>query len=55
MEVVQDTLKRHLLPNIYNDLQVNVSSLDGDAVLLGAGALAFERLLEDPENRLQQN
>ena len=55
LEVVQDTLKRHLLPNIYNDLQVNVSSLDGDAVLLGAGALAFERLLEDPENRLQQN
>ena len=55
LEVVRDTLQRHLLPSIYNDLQVSISSLDGDAVLLGAGALAFERLLEDPENRLQQN
>lgn len=54
-EVVCDTLQKHLIPNIYNDLQVNVSTLGGDAVLLGAGALAFERLLEDPENRLQQN
>lgn len=54
-EVVCDTLKKHLIPSIFNDLQINVSSLGGDAVLLGASAMAFERLLENPENRLQQN
>ena len=55
LEVINDTLKKHLLPSVFNHLQVNVSTLREDAVLLGAGALAFEQVLEYPDQITQEN
>lgn len=55
LEVINDTLKKHLLPSVFNHLQVNVSTLKEDAVLLGAGALAFEQVLEYPDQIMEQN
>lgn len=55
LEVVKDTLKKHLLPSVYDELQVNVSTLNGDGVLLGAGALTFEQLLENPDRFIRKN
>jgi N-acetylglucosamine repressor len=54
LEVVNETLKRHLLPGVFNNLQTSVSTLKDDAVLLGAGALAFEQLLVYPEHINQE-
>lgn len=48
LEVVNETLKSHLLPGVFNNLQTSVSTLKEDAVLLGAGALAFEQVLGYP-------
>ena len=52
LEVVNETLKRHLLPSVFNNLQTCVSTLKEDAVLLGASALAFEQILGYPEHNL---
>ena len=53
LEIINDTLKKHLLPSVFDHLQVNVSTLQEDAVLLGAGALAFEQVLEYPDQILE--
>lgn len=45
LECVRATLKQHLLPEVYDQLTVDVSSLSGDAVTMGASALAFEKIL----------
>lgn len=47
LECVRETLRHHLLPEIYDALVVDVSSLSGDAVMIGASALAFEKALDD--------
>lgn len=46
LEKIKETLKQHLLAGIYENLVVDVSSLGEDAVLIGASALAFERILD---------
>lgn len=47
LQCVKETLKQHLLPAIYEQLVVDVSSLEGDAVMIGASALAFEEILDE--------
>ena len=47
LQCVKETLKQHLLPEIYDNLVVDVSSLAGDAVMIGAAALAFEKVLDE--------
>lgn len=51
LEIVRKTLKQHLLPTVYNDLIIDTSRLQNnpevcDPMLLGAGVVAFEQLME---------
>lgn len=46
LQCIKETLKQHLLPEIFDSLVVDVSSLAGDAVMIGAASLAFEKVLD---------
>lgn len=47
--VLRKTLKNRLLPEIYENLNLRTGSrFDCDPMLVGAGALVFEKLLESP-------
>lgn len=49
LEVAKATLSKYLLPEVYESLIVDVSTLEGgDPMLLGASVLVFEHLLNQP-------
>ncbi len=45
---IDNVLKKHLIDDVYTTINVSVSSLQKQAILLGAGAIAFDQLLEKP-------
>lgn len=60
LEVARSTLKRLLLPTVYNDLIIDTSRLQNDPavrdpMLLGASVVAFEELMESNPSALLQN
>lgn len=48
LQVMDRTLKSHLLPNVYNNLTITTSTLQHDPALIGAGVFAFEHALQAP-------
>lgn len=48
VEVVSETLHRHLVPAMYETLTVRLSSATEDMQLFGASALVMEHILEQP-------
>lgn len=48
LEIADQTFKQFLLPEIYSRLRVKACTLDGDPMLLGASALAFDQMLQTP-------
>lgn len=47
IQIVNDTLKEYLMPELYEKLVVEISSLQGDPIMSGAGILVFDRMLEE--------
>ncbi|NLF27313.1 MAG: ROK family transcriptional regulator [Clostridiales bacterium] len=57
LEVVRETLKRHLMRDVYEELIVDTSALQNaptvrDPMLLGASVLVIEQMLETPSQTL---
>jgi N-acetylglucosamine repressor len=48
LDIVTQTLKKYLLPDVFDGTIVAISKIDGDPMLLGAGALAFDYLITEP-------
>ena len=53
LDVIKETFRRHLMPDVYNNLIIDRSALQDlpsvrDPMLLGAGVLVLEHLLELP-------
>jgi N-acetylglucosamine repressor len=48
IETARKVLKNYLLPEVYANLTIDISTLDGDPMLLGASVLVFEELLTQP-------
>ena len=48
LETVEDVLRRHLMPEVYEGLKVSVNRLPGDPMLLGASVVALDSLLMKP-------
>jgi predicted NBD/HSP70 family sugar kinase len=48
LQTARKVLKNYLLPEVYDNLIVDLSTLDGDPMLLGASLLVFEELLNLP-------
>lgn len=48
IETVRDVMKSYLLEDIYNNLVIDTSTVEGDPMLLGASVLVFEELLSRP-------
>lgn len=48
LQICKDTVKEHILPNIYQQLSIDLSSFTNDPVLIGAGALAVEEAFHRP-------
>jgi predicted NBD/HSP70 family sugar kinase len=45
---VKRVLQKHLVPEIYEGLQVDICHIEDDASLLGASIAAFDQLLAHP-------
>ena len=57
LEIVKSTFSRYLMHDVFEELIVDVSTLQGspevrDPILLGAGVLVLEHLLESPTHML---
>ncbi|NLG24006.1 MAG: ROK family protein [Clostridiales bacterium] len=48
IETARKVLRNYLLPEVYDNLILDVSTLEGDPMLLGASVLVFEELLNQP-------
>ena len=48
VDVLSETLRRHLVPALYETLTVRLSNPTGDMQLFGASALVMEHILEQP-------
>ncbi len=48
LETVDGVLRRHLMPEIYQQLKVSVNRFPGDPMLLGASVVALDNLLMRP-------
>lgn len=48
LDLIRNVVKEHVLPEIYNNLSIELSSYTNDSVLVGAGALAADRILQRP-------
>lgn len=47
---VKDTVKKHVVPEIYNSINISFSSFSSDPVLVGAVAFALDNILINPES-----
>ena len=48
LEIVKSVARKQILPDIYKNVQIELSSLKNDSVLLGASFLAVENILKKP-------
>lgn len=48
LETVRNTVERHVLPRVYHNLKIELSSLTNDSALVGVSALVVERILHKP-------
>jgi len=48
LETVDGVLRRHLMPEVYQQLKVSVNRFPGDPMLLGASVVALDNLLMRP-------
>ena len=48
IKTAHKVLKKYLLPDIYTNLFIDVSTIEGDPMLLGASVLVFEEMLKQP-------
>lgn len=55
LQICNETIKEHLLPQIYEKLSVSLSSFSKDPILIGAGALVVDKVLSRPSLIKQQN
>jgi predicted NBD/HSP70 family sugar kinase len=46
LELVQNTIKNHLLPSIYDSLRVELSSFEIDPIMVGVSTLVVEKTLQ---------
>lgn len=49
LDIVRKTVKERTLPDINKSLKIELSSFECDPVLIGASALAIERILQNPD------
>lgn len=55
LTTVQEVFKEYLMPVVHGALQVDVSELENDPMLLGASVLAFEQMLLNPSETFGQH
>lgn len=48
LETARRTFKAYLLPEVYENLSVQCSAIEGDPMLLGSSVLAFDHIFEKP-------
>lgn len=48
LNIVRKTVEEHVLPSIYKNLRIELSSFSNDPILVGAGALAVDKILSRP-------
>lgn len=48
LKICIDKIQEHVLPQIYQKLSINLSSFDKDPILIGAGALAVDKVFRRP-------
>lgn len=48
LEVVRETMKKHVLKSVYEKLSIDLSTFRNDPVLLGASTLAVDKILRRP-------
>jgi predicted NBD/HSP70 family sugar kinase len=48
LQTVREVITEHMLPAIYEDVRVELSSLEADPVLIGMAALALDNLMTNP-------
>lgn len=53
LETVQQTVRSHVLPSIYSNLRIELSSFEIDPVLVGVSTLVVEKTLNRPSNILE--
>ena len=52
LETVRETLEAHLMPGLYDDLQVRISSIQEDPIMLGTSVLVFDCILNTALERI---
>ncbi len=48
LAIVRDTAKSHLLPSVYQSLRIELSTFEGDPVVVGVSTIAVEQILHRP-------
>jgi len=44
LEIIQNTVRRHVLPDIYNNVTIQLSSFNEDPALVGAGSMVIDNV-----------
>ena len=55
LEQVKTSVKEHVLPELYEETKIELCSFEQDPALVGAGALALDRILRKPSQLLQED
>lgn len=55
LDTIKTTLKRYLMRDIYNGLEIRTSLPEIDSILLGASVIAFDNLLQNPSASFKNN
>ena len=48
LEIVRETVREYTLPELFDNLEIRFTSFERDPALIGAAALAVEKLLKKP-------
>lgn len=55
LDILDDTVRTHVLKDIYKNTKLEISTLPNDSVLMGAGALVIDKVLQNPASMLYFN
>lgn len=55
LPTVKSVLKKHLMKELYQSIEIKTSSFDGDPMLFGSSVVAFDHLLQSPSNYFKRD
>ena len=47
-QIIRDTVKKRILPDVWEELSLEISQYEGDPILTGAAIVAINRIFDDP-------